>query len=202
MPEVPITERLAPYRLAQNQLQMQDIRLEPNQQLMISRQNPQVSGRMVYLQPNSIADLKAWIGIPDQAFTALRRPEEPAPSIVFSGLPTELSASENASLYLAARSAVFGPSHTISPTIASTLSDWIRRLGPRIPFFPANDIYLAAGSQMVIGPDVWVLFARHITVQETARIIVQGTSTKIDCASFRSEPLHPRIDIAHPVVIG
>jgi hypothetical protein len=167
---------LASYRLTEEQVQLADLRLERNQRQTLSLQNLSLSQSVIRLQPQTVQDLKDWIGVSDAALSS------PQVGSMAASYPPVIE-----TVASAARNFVFGLSSEINSIYITRLNDWILDNRVVISFFPFNDIYLSAGSQLVV-TDNAVLFARYITVVDTAQIVLQGTATKIDCAGFKSVP--------------
>lgn len=186
MAQIPIAKRLAAYQLTEQDVQLTNLRLERDQIQNLSRQDPDLGNRLIQLKPKTLQDLKDWIGVTDAAFGDLKLPSVPAPTPKLKALGKEITPEEDAVLSASAWQFVFRHSGAIGPDVIPILDDWLQRTSPTIHFFQANDIHLSAGAQLVVAPDVFVIFAGHITIDETATILIQGFAIKIDCASFTS----------------
>lgn len=190
MPEVAIADRLKVYGLSEQQVQLQDFRVAEGQRQVLTGDDPQLRTHVVQLRPQSVEQLKSWIGVPDEALTHLRPVASgDAPARVFHPLPEELTADDHSALHIATRNFVFGNSATVGVS-APSLSEWVTRIGALLNQYLFRDIEVAANAQLIIAPDVFVLFARYITVHPTGKILVRGTSTRIDCAGFTDGVRH------------
>lgn len=184
MPEVAIAERLKLYGLTEQQVQLQDLHVAEGQRQVLTGDDPQLHSHAVQLRPQSVEQLKSWIGVPDEAIGHLRTQDTGvAPAAVFHPLPNELTASDHSALHSMAHNFVFGNSSAVGISPHS-LSEWLTNIGTVINQYLFRDIEVAANAQLVIAPDVFVLFARYITVHPTGRILLRGTATRIDCAGF------------------
>ena len=99
----------------------------------------------------------------------------------------KITPEEHVALAASAFQFVFRHSGTVSSDHIPIVNDWLQRTKPTIHFFPANDIHLAPGAQLIVAPDVFVIFANQITLEETATIVIQGKVIKIDCVGFTSQ---------------
>ena len=193
MPEVAIADRLKLYGLTEQQVQLEDLHVAEGQRQVLTGDDPQLRKHVVQLRPQSVEQLKSWIGVPDEAITHLRALDTGnAPVAVFHPLPEELTASDHSALHTLARNFVFGNSAAVGISPQS-LSEWVSRIGAIINQYVFRDIEVAANAQLIVAPDVFVLFARYITVHPTGKILVRGTSTRIDCAGFTDGVQHLRI---------
>jgi hypothetical protein len=193
LPEVAIADRLKVYGLTEQQVQLEDLHVAAGQSQVLTGDSPELRPHVVQLHPQSVEQLKSWIGVPDEAITHLRALDTgTAPVAVFHPLPEELTASDHSALHTLARTFVFGNSTAVGISPQS-LSEWISRIGTVINQYVFRDIEVAANARLIVAPDVFVLFARYITVHPTGRIIVRGTSTRIDCAGFTDGVQHQRI---------
>jgi hypothetical protein len=195
MAQIPIGTRLAAYGLTEQQVQLADLRLERNQVLVVSRQDPTLGNRLIQLQPPTVQQAKEWIGVPDAALGHLQAPAVAAPLPAIGKLGEVINPGEHAVLTTLAQHFVFRHSEAISPTLVPILNDWLQRVGHTIHFFAANDIHISAGARLVVAPDVFVIFARYITIEETATIVIQGNAAKIDCAGLTATS--PILNLPH-----
>jgi len=185
---VDLPTRLSVYGLNETQLSHGNLRLEPNQRMVVSQQEPTLANRMVKLQPQTIDHLKSWIGVPDAALTHLNSQIARPVSRAFSTVSPDITANEHATMFAAGQNFVFGNSATVHPSFVPTLNDWLTKISAYVPIWLFWDVYLAAGSQLVLSPGVF--FASNITVEETATIQLPGGSfSKIDCVGFKSVPV-------------
>lgn len=191
MPEVDIGERLKIYGLTEQQVQLQDLKVAEGQQQVLTGDAPEIRQHVVQLRPQSVEQLKSWVGVPDDAVGHLRAVSSASASaMVFHPLPDELTAGDHAALHSLAHNFVFGNSTSLAEVHAASLSDWLQRIGTVINQVIYRDIEVAARAQLIVAPDVFVLFARYITVHPTGKILLRGTATRIDCAGFSDGVRH------------
>ncbi len=197
MADVSTADRLAKYGLSERASELSDLKVGSEQHVLIARDNPYFSDRIHQLRPESIDDLKSWIGTPDGSCcsdSAHTRGLLP-PAVVSSALSDERNADEHRAMNSLAGAYVFGHSDAVAPTHLSAVNDWLSIVKARITISLFQDIYVSAHSTMSLAPSVHVLFARYITVENTGRIVLgAGSTTSIDCAGFRGH--------FNPVLVG
>jgi hypothetical protein len=196
MAEVAIADRLAKYGLSERAVDLADLTVGRDQHVVIARDNPFFADRIHQLRPETIDDLKQWIGTPEGSCCS-----DPSvhgrgllpPAVVSSALGEERSVDEHRAMNSLAGSFVFGHADAVPATHVSAINDWLSVIKARINISLFQDIYVSAGSTMSLAPSIHVLFARYITVENTGRIVLgSGSTTSIDCAGFRGHyaPLH------------
>ena len=190
-----LCSRLETYGLADRENQLVDIKLEANQQLALSMQDLEVKRYIVNLRPQSPYDLKKWIGIPDHAVRSWPQPLHAethsasqvtgAARSVFTPqlqvVPSDLEMQTNLSSFLLRNTS------TITKHELSALENFIDRSAIGVSVFLAQDIYVAAGAQLIVDKKIQVLFARYITLAATGQIKFQSPFAKIDCAGLRRQ---------------
>jgi len=184
MPQTTLAARLAVYGLSEKKVSLSDLRLERNEVRYLSGVDVNLSKQVVRLKPKTIHDLKSWIGVPDEAISQVASPSVQIvqPRAKFSG--NVKSVSNHPVFAASAKYFVFRDSRSINSRLVPILSKWIQEITPLIHMFLANDIHLSSGSQLVVTPDILLIFARNITIEPNASIRVQGTEMKIDCAKL------------------
>jgi hypothetical protein len=189
-----LRSRLDTYGLADREKQLVDITLEANQEWKISIQDPQAQEHIVTLQPQSPYDLKKWIGIPDHAVRSWPPPlrTEAHSAQVSAGtcsvfipqlqvVPNDLEMQANLSSFL------LRSTTAITKQELGALEKFIDRSAIGVSVFLAQDIYVAAGAQLILDKKIQVLFARYITLAATGQIKLQSPFAKIDCAGLRRQ---------------
>jgi hypothetical protein len=190
-----LRSRLDTYGLAHKEKQLVDITLEANQEWAPSIQDPEIQEHIVHLRPQSPYDLKKWVGIPDHAVRSWPPPlrtETHSGTQVTSGtssvfiqqlqiVPSDLEMQTNLSSFLLRRS------DTITERELGELDKFIDRSAIGVSVFLAQDIYVAAGAQLIFDKKIQVLFARYITIAATGRIQFQSPFAKIDCAGLKRQ---------------
>jgi hypothetical protein len=195
MAEVSIADRLAKYGLSERAADLTDLKVGQEQHVMVARDNPFFADRIHQLRPESIDDLKQWIGTPEGSCCSdsTHIPGLLPPALVSSALSDERTVDEHRTMNSLAGAYVFGHADSVAPTHLSAVNDWLSVVKARITISLFQDIYVSAGSTMSLAPSVHVLFARYITVENTGRIVLgNGSTTSIDCAGFRGHhlPIH------------
>jgi hypothetical protein len=194
MAEVSVADRLARYGLSERAGELSDMTLGRDQQVLVARENPFFADRVHQVRPESIDDLKQWIGTPDGSCCSDATGGHVGgllpPAVVSSALGDERSADENRTMNSLAGAYVFGHSESVAATHLVALNEWLGSIKARINISLFQDIYVSAGATMSLAPSVHVLFARYITVENTGRIVLgTGSTTSIDCAGFRGHYL-------------
>lgn len=215
MAQIPIATRLQSFRLNAETTKPTDLNISPNQHVVLDTGNTTFKNNLSYLTPQTIDDVKNWLGNPNSTFvrtpaaihtgttpialppTRVRTPSVLPPVVIHPG--TEHSAREIEQLHSLASAFVFGHSENVSAAQLPALNNWIAGLKIKLPIFVFNNITVAAGA--VLDVKVNALFANYITVEYTGRIKLRGGSrTVIHAAGFTGKG--PRIIPIGPGVIG
>jgi hypothetical protein len=206
MAQIPIATRLQSFRLNAETIKPADLNISPNQHVVLDTGNTTFKNSLTYLTPQTIDDVKNWLGNPNSAFvrtptapqtgttpiaaplTRVRDPSVLPPVIIHPGM--EHSAKEVEQLHALASTFVFGHSENVSAAQLPALNSWIAGLKIKLPIYVFNNITVAAGA--VLDVRVNALFANYITVEYTGRIKLRGGSrTVIHAAGFTGKG--PRI---------
>lgn len=190
MAAVPIQERLARYGLADRHVDMVDLTVPAEEEVTIATANPFLAGHSAVLRPESIDDVKRWIGLPDQGCCdggpITHEASLLPPALMASALSETVSVAEHRMMNSLAGAYVFGHTNQVNTAQVPAINEWLAAIRARINIFLFQDIYVAAGAKLSLAPSVHVLFARYITVEHTGRIVLgSGSTTSIDCAGFR-----------------
>jgi hypothetical protein len=190
MAEVSIADRLARYGLSEREIELSDLTVSGERHVVVAPDNPYFSERVRRLHPESIDDLKAWIGTPEgsccsDAGSPHGRGLLP-PRVVSSALSDERSIDEHRAMNSLAGAYVFGHADSLGGAQVSAANEWLKVIKARLNISLFQDIYVKAGSTLSLAPSIHVLFARYITVEHSGRIVLgHGSTTSIDCAGFR-----------------
>jgi hypothetical protein len=199
MAQIPLATRLQSFRINAEALKPVDLNISPNQHVVLDTANTTFKNSLTYLTPQSIDDVKNWLGNPNSAFanipvathpgappiavapTRVTNPTVLPPVIIQPGM--QHSAREIAQLHGLASSFVFGNSESVSASQLPALNAWIAGLKIKLPAYVFANITVAAGAVLEI--KVNALFANYITVENTGRIKLRGGSkTVIHAAGF------------------
>jgi hypothetical protein len=211
MPQIPLETRLHAFKLSTETVKPVDLNVSPNQQVVLDTSNTTFKSSLTYLTPQTLDDVKAWLGTPNSAFARAPVAANPgAPPIAVAPTrvahpttlpPTVLQPSATHSvrdieqLHSLTRSFVFGNSETVSASQLPALNAWIAGLKIKLPIFVFANITVAAGA--VLHVNVNALFANYITVENTGQIKLRGgTKTAIHAAGFTGKGSHI---VVHPI---
>jgi hypothetical protein len=217
MPQIPIATRLQSFKLNAEAVRPVDLNISPNQHVVLDTGNTTFENSLHYLTPQTIDEVKSWIGNPNSAFvrsptmpitggtpiairpTRVPNPAMSPPAVIHPGV--EHSAKEVAQLHTLANTFVFGHSENVSAAQLPALNAWIAGLKIKLPMYVFNNITVSAGA--ILDVKVNALFANYITVEYTGKIKLRGGSkTVIHAAGFTGKgpfiiPIHPG-PIVHP----
>src|SRR5258707_9941645 len=68
MPQIPLATRLQSFRLNAEALKPVDLNISPNQHVVLDSANTTFKNSLTYLTPQTIDDVKNWLGNPNSAF--------------------------------------------------------------------------------------------------------------------------------------
>jgi hypothetical protein len=205
MPQIPLETRLHAFKLSSETVKPVDLNVSPNQQVVLDTSNTAFRSSLTYLTPQTLDDVKAWLGTPNSAFARAPVATQPGtPSIAVAPTrvahPTTLpptvlqpgavhSARDVEQLHSLARSFVFGNSESVSASQLPALNAWIAAQKIKLPIFVFANITVAAGATLHV--NVNALFANYITVEHTGAIKLRGgTKTAIHAAGFTGKGAH------------
>src|SRR5262249_35262617 len=143
------------------------------------------SGHVRQLSPKHVDAVKRMIGVPDEAFAHLMPRTIGSPAVVRSHLAPRLTPIEHASLWTTARNAILGHSATVGAAQLASVNQWLVAINPSIIIALFQDITVQTDAQLIIAPDVHILFANNILIEQGGQIVCQGTITKFDCSSLK-----------------
>jgi hypothetical protein len=199
MPQISLETRLSALNLKAAAVNPTDLNVPANQQVVIDINNKTYAKNLTYLTPQTLDDVKQWLGIPDSAFAqapVVGKTIQPrmvvAPTRVANPtvLPqialqpgVEHSPADIAQLHSLASDYVYGNSVHVSASQIPALNAWIVAQKIKIPIFVFANINVAAGATLQV--NVATLFAHYITVEHTGKIKLRGGSkTVIHAAGF------------------
>src|SRR5260221_13951820 len=96
MAQISVATRLAAYGLTEDQVKLSNLRLENNQTRVVSYST--MPDQVIQLQPQTVHQLKSWVGVPDAAFAHLSPPSIPAPAIHLRKVDEGTTTEEHAAL--------------------------------------------------------------------------------------------------------
>jgi hypothetical protein len=182
-----IATRLSSYGLSHAEVgpALTNLTVPHGQKMRLTRADPNMASHVKHLAPTRVADLRRIMGAPDPA---VARPRPAAnvrnPVLVSSVLSPQLTAVEWSSLWRSAHNVVFGNMASVNPSQIATINQWLTAVNPAIFVHLYQDITVEMNAQLILAPDVSVLFANHILIQKGGQIICQGARIKFDCASL------------------
>src|ERR1035437_1021524 len=179
-----VATRLKTFGLSAAKLQLtNDLEVPTNQTVTLDAADQKLSKQLSRLTPNSIDDLKEWLGVPDAAFAhsaaAITRP------IAIMPVHEAYTPDQSATLYSVARDYVFGNSSAVSKSQVPALNAWLKSIAGAVSIITFQDIHVAAGPRLVVNPSITVLFARYITIDQGGVIQVRCTHGAINCAGIK-----------------
>lgn len=182
---VDLATRIRPYGFTIAELQplLANLTVPRGQQVRLSRFEGDASRHVKQVAPKSVARLKRMMAVPDPA-RPIVRPVTKSRAVVSSMLSPQLSATEHASLWNAAHNAIYGDTGSVSLSEIAAINRWLSAISPIVFLYFYQDITVEADAQLILSPDVNVLFANNILIQQGGQIICQGSRIKIDCASL------------------
>jgi hypothetical protein len=199
MPQISLETRLSALNLKAAAVNPTDLNVPANQQVVIDINNKTYAKNLTYLTPQTLDDVKKWLGIPDTAFAQAPtsgRTIQPRMVVTPTRVanPTILpqialqpgaqhSPADIVQLHSLASDYVFGNSAHVSASQLPALNAWIVAQKIKIPIFVFANINVAAGATLQV--NVASLFAHYITVEHTGKIRLRGGSkTVIHAAGF------------------
>jgi hypothetical protein len=190
-----IESRLDVYGLASRLDGMLDLRIEEGQTVELDARDPIFKPHHVRLQPKALADLKRWIGVPDDAvrithtvaddgtLAEARLPHWCAPHVA---QPSILR--ENPEIQQHLHRYLFGHSDSVERKHLKLLEEYIVQSPIVISVFALLDIYISKRARLIIPEKTQVLFARYITIETTGLLDLKAPFARIDCAGMRRLP--------------
>jgi hypothetical protein len=175
---------LKPFGLAAAKLQLtNDLEVSANQTQVVDATDQKFAKQVSRLTPETIGDLKTWIGVPDAAFAQ--------PTAIVAQPRTIIPVRESygpehtKAFYALARNYIFGHSATVSRAQLPALNKWIATIAGSLGVIVFQDIHVAANATLVLNPSIVVLFARYITIDLGGMIKVRCTYGSINCAGIK-----------------
>ncbi|MEB0133833.1 hypothetical protein QN362_00650 [Actimicrobium sp. CCC2.4] len=196
MPQQTFEERLKNFNIDPASIKLTDLDVATNQTMLLTTTDSAYQDSVAFLEPQSITDLKRWIGIPDQAFSPGHPPPSigpvvihptirPSPAsrmrIVIPALPA-FHPEQIVTLKNLARDFIYGHSEHISTTQLPALNKWLDLQKIRMPMFVFRDIHVASGA--VLNVKGKILFANHITIDKGG-LIKLGNQSAIHAAGIQ-----------------
>jgi hypothetical protein len=206
MAGIPMKRRLGAYNLEDRAGTLVDLTLAANEEKVLSKDTPEFSASVVELKPDSLNDLRRWIGpvatVPPQVEAATKQSKQSAaraPSAstaleqvaqissigsIASSVPVPFDPAFRADMFTLTRKIAldYAPTNSV---IEASINQWLTTLNASIWAYLFNDIYVSAGASLIFQPDVSLLFAHYVTVEETGQIILQSGTFKFDIAGFK-----------------
>lgn len=183
-----IPTRIATYGLTTGQVQplWTDLTVPDGKKVRLSRHSDtDVASHAKQLSPKTVADLKRIISVPDPPVSAAAPRILKRPRVITSTLSPQITAEQHAALWGSAYNAIFGgKSGAVSISEIASVNKWLAVVNPRIWIWLYQDITVGENAQLVLAPDVSILFANDIVIEQGGQIICQGSIIKFDCASL------------------
>jgi hypothetical protein len=186
-----LESRLATYNLQDRLDRLPDLRLEPNETVVLSADAEELRPHLIHLRPESVYDLKRWLGVPDHAVASVLPSNTGgtaadaathAPCQIFTPHPPIDRTDPEMQTHL--YHFLFGDTRGVSKDDLGVLKKYIDRTDMVVSLFAFQDIYIARRSRLVLDRKVQVLFARYITVERTGVLEMQAPYARIDCAGM------------------
>lgn len=187
MPSVDHATRIAAYGLAVADVQpaLTNLTVASGQKVVLTAKDANQKLHVRQLAPKQVSALKSMIGVPDAAVARTGHPVLSRPAVFSSRVSPQITSEQHISLWNSARSAILGHSASLSPMELAAVSQWIGRINPNIIIILYEDITVASNAQLILAPDVHVLYANNILIEQGGQIISQATIMKFDCASLK-----------------
>ncbi|PFH07884.1 hypothetical protein BCF11_0232 [Collimonas sp. PA-H2] len=188
-----LESRLAAYNLRDRIDRLPDLRVEPNETVVLTADEEELHPHLVRLRPDSAHDLKRWLGVPDHAARSTLSPSTEnigigaaasVPGQIFIPRPPidRIDPEMQTNLY----NFLFNNTRGVSDESLQVFKKYIDRVQMLVSLFLFHDIYVSRHSRLVIDRKVQVLFARYITVEHTGILEMQAPYARIDCAGIRT----------------
>jgi hypothetical protein len=208
MPEMTVEERLKSIGVSHDR-ELEDLHVEAGQSIDLDPRNDRFKDHIERLNFDSIRDVKHFMGIPDEAVEESDfqiRPEFSSrlaldnlstrltlddrlplsrriPPLVLA-MPEVQDASVAKRLYDISAEYVFGSTKRIDSRQIEAVDKWIKATAINIQLFLFRDIFVGKGATLNVKSTA--LFANHITVENTGRIIFKaGAHSTLHAASFK-----------------
>ena len=181
-PVVPLATRLKPYGLDPTKLQLTNLAVGANQTVVLDSAEATYSKQIVKLVPQSIAELKAWIGVPDSAFAEV--PKAVVRSVTVLPVEPTYTPQQAITLRAIAKDYVTGHSASVSAAQVPALNAWVKSVAPWLNIILFSNITVAAGAKLVVNASISLLFANDISIGKGGAIQLKCTQGRIDCASI------------------
>lgn len=176
-----VHRRLEPYGISEEQLYPEDLVVLPGKRLHVTAARQRKTQGFVELRPQSIDDVKRWIGVPDEIGRQRQCATQCVESFSMTADPEALRSLRGGrlrGLHRLADTYVYGDSAQVAQQrhlLDGLLLDaWI------IGLFVRRDIDVYG--LLELGPDVRLLWARHIRIWPHGELRILG-NTKVDCVS-------------------
>lgn len=183
-----VAARLKTFGLAAAKVQLTtNLEVPSNQTVVIDASDQKFMKQINRLTPTKIDDLKAWIGVPDEAFAGTPAVADRNRTVlpVHDAYTPELTASIRG----VARDYIFGHSASVSAAQVPALNAWLKSVAGSINVVTFQDIHVAAGATLIVNPSITVLFARYITIDEGGVIKMRCNYAGINCAGIKGAGL-------------
>lgn len=185
-----VAKHLAPFRVSVEEVDWKTLEVPAQQERTLAAEDPALQNQMRKLRPQSLDDVRNWVGVPQRVFSRREIPGiGPAPAIrpsptltaripstlLHSISPTarleDLAAPQKSALFGAAKNLVFGQvrgAELDTPLYRAAINLVLNRVLP-IFFFP--DILVGPGATLNIAPSVAIVLAYRIRVWRGGRIV-------------------------------
>lgn len=192
-----VSERLQVYGLKPEQAFPEALVVPEGKSLTISpRRTPQPTSGFVTLEPQSIDDVKQWIGVPDSV-GRLRNLNKPTSGLALLEKPEDvraLSTAQRQGLQDLAHQYVYGDS-TQALAYKSSLTQ-LAVNGSVSGVFLLADVDVLPNAVLKLAKGLKVFFANNIRIWQGGEIHLLG-DVKIDCASLTGKYTAPKRPTVH-----
>lgn len=182
-----VDERLRPYGIDSADVEREELVVDDTHEL-----TTESAPSIVELQPNSVSEMKTWIGVDDESAPAVHLDDLPSrrPSIdelvPVMGSNTAEEDDPRDVVSTALSNHLYCDSRTC-PGWGGVLDEAVEASEFILPLVPLKSIHINSGGTLDVGPDVSVLFADMISIENGGQLLYDG-GLKIDSAFLDGKP--------------
>lgn len=190
--KVSLSTRLSRYGLEEMESELKDLHVNKGE-VILDPSDKHHAKRTRRLKVHSVDDLKQWMGVPRGAI----RHTDSAPShendslstnnCLFQPFPTLPEFDAELSAHLVAYMLHPTPKYLSAGDrqIVSRINERIRESGIAISIFLALDIHIEENTTLIVGPNVQILFANSIVMENNSALRMESFGSHIDCARLQ-----------------
>ncbi|MCU1223328.1 MAG: hypothetical protein JWQ42_1421 [Edaphobacter sp.] len=193
MPEYPVSKLVLKDRLALYHLEAPEeignLEVSDHQTLVLTADSRRFQGHLRELRPESLHDLKRWIGVPHASARLDRAPASNRIEYVATADRYRMISTPH--LRLGSKELETKFTWALVNDISATPKHELNEFAHLVSAFSITaalfqDIYVGRNATLICDERVQVLFARHISLDHGARIQMQAPVSRIDCAGITS----------------